>query len=72
MQEAKVGDQLVRADSDSPEKAQCPTCGATVVKRKRRRMDGGFPWFYRHVRGKGKEDCAHAGTAPSVRIVNQC
>jgi hypothetical protein len=56
MFEAKVDGQLVQAGPDSPEKAQCPVCGGTVTKRKRRRMDGGFSWFYRHVGGED-EDC---------------
>ncbi|MCP4540930.1 MAG: hypothetical protein GY832_27660 [Chloroflexi bacterium] len=48
---------LVQAGPDSPEKAQCPTCGAAVVKRRRRRMDGNVSWFYRHVQGQGEQDC---------------
>jgi hypothetical protein len=53
MQDARVDDQLVQAGPDSPGRAQCPACGATVTKRKRRRMDGSVSWFYRHVRGEG-------------------
>ncbi|MCP4540476.1 MAG: hypothetical protein GY832_25340 [Chloroflexi bacterium] len=52
MQDAMVNGQLIQADPDSPEKAQCPSCGGTVTKRKRRRMDGTVAHFYRHDRGK--------------------
>jgi hypothetical protein len=55
MLEAKAEGKLVQAGPDSPEKAQCPACGAAVTKRKRRRMDGSFSWFYRHVRGEGEK-----------------
>jgi len=54
MREAMVKGQLVPASPDSSEKARCPTCGGTVTKRKRRRMDGSFSWFYRHSRGQGE------------------
>ena len=54
MQEAKVKTQIVQASPDSPDRARCPQCGAPVVKRKRRRMDGSVTYFYRHVRGEGE------------------
>lgn len=54
MQEAVVNGQMISAGPDSPEKAQCPVCGGTVTKRKRRRMDGSVSWFYRHIHGEGK------------------
>lgn len=53
MQDAMVNGQLIQADPDSPEKAQCPACGGIVTKRKRRRMDGTVVHFYRHDRGEG-------------------
>jgi hypothetical protein len=56
MLEAKVDGQLVQAGPDSPERARCPACGSTVTKRKRSIMGGGTTYFYRHVRGEGK-DC---------------
>ena len=46
--------RLITAGPDSPDRAQCPECGAPVTKRKRRRMDGSVSYFYRHVRGKGE------------------
>ena len=54
MQEAKVNEQIVQASPDSPDRARCPQCGAPVVKRKRRRMDGSVVYFYCHVRGEGE------------------
>ncbi|MCP4542435.1 MAG: hypothetical protein GY832_35375 [Chloroflexi bacterium] len=65
MQEAKVDDQLVQASPDSPKKAQCPSCGGTVTKRKRRRMDGGTTFFYRHDAGEG-EGCPQRYTPVSA------
>ncbi len=53
MLEAQVDGQLVQASPDSPEKAQCPACGGTVSKRKRRLMDGSVTYFYRHHAGEG-------------------
>ncbi len=55
MQDAMVSGQLIQADPDSPEEAQCPACGSTVTKRKRRRMGKGITFFYRHVQGQGGE-----------------
>jgi hypothetical protein len=53
MLEAVVDGQLVQADPDSPDRAQCPECGGAVSKRKRRRMDGKVIFFYRHDAGEG-------------------
>jgi uncharacterized protein with PIN domain len=52
MRKAKVNTQIVQASPDSPDRARCPQCGAPVVKRKRRRMDGSVVYFYRHVWNK--------------------
>jgi formylmethanofuran dehydrogenase subunit E len=54
MREAKVNDEIIQAAPDSPDHARCPACGAPVVKRKRRRMDGSVVYFYCHVRGEGE------------------
>ena len=54
MKEAAVGGRIVQAGPDSPEKAQCPACGGTVSKRKRRTMGGGVVYFYRHDAGQGQ------------------
>ncbi len=56
MQKAKVDGHLVSVGLDSVEEAECPSCGGRVRKRKRQRMDGQVTYFYRHVRGEGK-DC---------------
>ncbi|MCP4543890.1 MAG: hypothetical protein GY832_42795 [Chloroflexi bacterium] len=66
MQDAKVNNQLIQAGPDSPEQAQCPTCGGAVVRRKRRRMDGDYSWFYRHAQGKEKSDCPRRYNPVSV------
>jgi hypothetical protein len=55
MREAKVEDKIVVAGPDTPDVAKCPACGGEVHKRKRRRMDGGATYYYRHRRGVGKE-----------------
>ncbi|MCP4543325.1 MAG: hypothetical protein GY832_39935 [Chloroflexi bacterium] len=68
MQDAMVDDQLVQAGPDSPEQAQCPACGAAVVKRKRRRMVT-IPGFIAMLKGR-KNQIVHAGTAPSARIAD--
>ncbi|MCP4538959.1 MAG: hypothetical protein GY832_17630 [Chloroflexi bacterium] len=65
MQDAVVNGNLIQASPDSPEQAQCPTCGAAVVRRKRRRMDGDYSWFYRHVQGEGR-DCPRRYSPVSV------
>ena len=62
MQEAKVDGQLVQAGPDSPEKGHCPSCGGTVSKRKRGRMDGIYAHFYRHDAGEG-EGCPRRYTS---------
>lgn len=54
MHNAMVDGQLVWASADSPDKAACPACGEEVVKRQRRRMDGEVAFYYRHVKGAGK------------------
>lgn len=65
MLEAKVDGQLVRAGPHSPEKGRCPSCGGTVSKRKRRRMDGRVTYFYRHNTAEGI-DCPLRYTPVSV------
>ena len=55
MCEAMVNGRLMVAGPGSPEKAMCPSCGGTVSKRKRRKMDGEVVYFYRHKRGVGEE-----------------
>jgi hypothetical protein len=56
MLEARVNGRLVIAGPDVPDVAVCPDCGGEVRKRRRRRMDKSVTYFYRHVRGQGK-DC---------------
>jgi hypothetical protein len=56
MREAKVEDKIAVAGPDTLDVAECPVCGGEVHKRKRRRMDGGSSYYYRHKRGVG-EDC---------------
>ena len=48
MQDAVKDGWRVMAGVDSPDAAQCRSCGGQVVKRKRRRMDGAITYFYRH------------------------
>jgi hypothetical protein len=54
MEKAIVDGNLVPAGPDAPSTATCPTCGAEVQKRKRRRSDGGLTWFWRHRAGEGE------------------
>lgn len=56
MRDATVEGKLVVAGPDAPEEGVCPECGAEVVKRSRRCMDGHVTYFYRHKRRQGK-DC---------------
>ena len=58
MQKALANGKLVSAGPYSPQVAICPSCGGTVEKRKRRRLDGSATYFYRHKRGVG-EGCPH-------------
>ena len=53
MRDALANGQLVLAVADSPEEAACPSCGGTVTKRRRRKMNGQTTYFYRHMRGVG-------------------
>jgi hypothetical protein len=48
--------RIIVAGPDTPDVARCPACGGVVVKRQRRRMDGGITFYYRHKRGVG-QDC---------------
>jgi hypothetical protein len=54
MQKAEVDGKLVPAGPDAPDVARCPSCGGEVQKRKRRRLDGGLTWFWRHRAGVGE------------------
>ena len=54
MKQATLDGQPITASPDSPDRARCPACGAPVVKRKRRRMDGTVVYFYRHIQGEGE------------------
>jgi hypothetical protein len=65
MREAKVEGRLVQAGPDSPGTALCPACGGVVRKRKRRRMDGGTTYFYRHDSGEG-EGCPLRSAPPGL------
>lgn len=56
MRKARVGDRLVEAGPSAPEVGICPECGGEVRKRRRRRMDKLYTWYYRHKEGSGK-DC---------------
>jgi hypothetical protein len=56
MKEAEVNGKLVVAGPKAPDTAVCPDCGAEVQKRKRKCMGGTVTYFYRHMRGQGK-DC---------------
>ena len=53
MREAIANGRLALAGEDSPEEATCPSCGGTVKKRRRRKMNGQVIYFYRHARGVG-------------------
>ena len=55
MQTALVKGKLVPAGPDSLELAICPSCKGMVLKRSRKRHDGGTTYFYRHKRGVGIE-----------------
>ena len=56
MQKARVNGHLVVAGPDAPEVAWCPCCGWVVVRRKRRKQDGGVTYFWRHKVG-GEDGC---------------
>ncbi|HET89417.1 MAG TPA: hypothetical protein ENN99_01560 [Chloroflexi bacterium] len=61
MKHATLDGQLITAGPDSPDRARCPECGASVVKRKRCRMDGAVTYFYRHQgAGRGLSAAVHS------------
>ena len=64
MREAKVEGEVVIAGPNTPDVAECPACGGEIHKRKRRRMDGGVTFYYRHKRGVGK-DCPKRSQLPT-------
>lgn len=54
MKKARVNGKVVAASPDAPEVGLCPDCGGRVKIRHRTNMDGAVTYFYRHMRGEGK------------------
>ncbi len=54
MKKARVNGKVVAASPDAPEIGFCPDCGGRVKIRHRTNMDGAVTYFYRHMRGEGK------------------
>jgi len=66
MKRAKLNGKLIEAGPDAPKRAECPHCGAEVLLRRRKTMDG-VTWYWRHINGQALA-CPARARVPGVYI----
>jgi len=67
MKLAEYNGKEIEAGPEAPKRAVCPHCGAVVLLRRRRNIDG-ESWYWRHEAGSGL-GCRRRARIPGVYIV---